>query len=275
MRFESVESWLAHCRSIVKNDLDNVVLLAGDPGNGKSTLMFQLARALDDTFTADRCHFTIDDFLSAARELPAAHAIAADELLMHRRKGMHGDSIRMIDHLQVCRGLNHHIFLCFPHAAQLDRDILDRRVRYRIDIEPPTSPSVEWRIARVTERIIRTVFNSKGEEEYAIQWRPVVSFRFARNSGPLWEEYLAKKLTAARMRDAEARGMDLETAHDEEMRLRAKAEEERRGRLKTFPRKTSTRDGPKLRIRPTSPLAEPFMRIERAHRETDKRNGNL
>lgn len=203
--FRTPAEWAAHCNRLLRErDLDNLVLFAGDPGNGKSTLMLQMARLLDPTFSIDRIHFTIKDFLDSARSAKPYQCIAADELLVNRRRSMTGNNMDIVDFLQVCRALNLHLFICFPHAGMLDRAILDHRVRYRIDV---TSQGR----AQLTERFYRTISDISGKEEYVVTWREAsVPWVFERNSGPFWEEYLAKKMSAARQREADAKGISAE-----------------------------------------------------------------
>lgn len=194
----------------MERDLDNVVLFDGDPGNGKSTLMLQVAKLLDPTFSIDRIHFTIEDFLESARSAQPYQCVAADELLMNRRRSMTGGNMDVVDFLQVCRALNLHLLICFPHAGMLDRAILDRRVRYRIHVP-------EQGRALLSERHFQTLRDVSGREEYLVTWHRVgPPWKFSRNSGPFWEDYLAKKMSAARQREAEARGISPEDLHQEE-----------------------------------------------------------
>ena len=225
-------------------DLDNVVLFAGAPGNGKSTFALQVARALDPSFTVDRIAFDVPTFVQISRDSPVGSVILADEILANRRKSMSKDNKLLNDHMQVCRALNQHLLMCFPHAAALDKEVLDHRVRYRFDIDPPESLKQTWREAHGSERIVRTYENVKGEEEYAVQWQPVIDVRFHRNQGEFWEEYLAKKMLAARHRDAIARGTTLDEEHSPPKPRRVNTDPKRDGR------------GVKQRlvVRPTSPL---------------------
>lgn len=205
--FKHPLQWVRTCQNRIRNDLDNIILFAGPPGNGKSTFAFQIAKALDPTFDTSRIHFEIRDTLDCARRLEPhkGRVVLADELLMHRRHSARGETKEMLDFLQVCRGLNLNILLCFPHAGMLDRDVLDKRVSWRVDIE-------QKGIANLSERHYETLYDYDGSEHYAVQWLPRNErpWKFQRNSGPLWEDYLALKVTAARKRDAAARGLTLD-----------------------------------------------------------------
>lgn len=232
--FKDAKDWADYTNNLLrKRDLDNVVLFAGDPGNGKSTLMLQIARLLDPTFEINRIHFTVNNFLNDAKQRKPFECVAADELLMHRRKSMTKENIDMVDFMQVCRALNLHILLCFPHAGMLDRAVLDRRVRYRIDVP-------KQGIAQLSERHFKTIRDISGREDYAVVWTPASKpWHFGPNSGPFWEDYLAKKLSAARQREAEARGF-------EDVDTMEKIDDIRKGNGKTVDKKKSGHRMPKF-----------------------------
>lgn len=207
-KFAHPAQWISHVnRTLREKDLDNVVVFDGEPGNGKSTVALQLAYALDPTFTNDRIHFDsptdgIQGFLQHARSLPPYSAILADEIRLHRRHSANKDVKDFIDFLQICRGLNLHILMCFPHAGMMDRGVLDRRVRYKVTVP-------QQGLATLSERVFRTLYDRSGQEIYSVQWNECCTpWKFERNSGPIWDDYLVRKIAAARQRDADARGYD-------------------------------------------------------------------
>lgn len=235
LKFAHPLEWVSFIkRHIQSRDLDNVVLLSGDPGNGKSTVMYQIAKALSPSFNIDRIHFTIQEFLADARERKPGEVVTADEIFLHRRHSAKRDVKDVIDFLQICRGLNLHILICFPHADMMDRAVLDHRFRYRIDIP-------EQGLANMYEAVRKRITNGHGEETVVINWILVCTWRFYENKGPEWDEYRAKKLTKARQRDAEARGYkDEHEAENEDYEAFLASKGLRKGRRKgtTTPLKT-------------------------------------
>lgn len=180
MRFVRIEKWLDVCRGLMQNDWDNVILFTGEVGMGKSTVMYQVLSALDASFNTDRCHFTIGDFLShTPRSTPRFGASALDEAHISGRKAMHGEMQRLNDYLQVCRGLNHHIGLCFHQENRVDKPIMER-VRWNVHI--PTRGVMQLRVLK--KRRLRP-----GESP----WRVVDAWRFDENKGAEWRRYMAKK----------------------------------------------------------------------------------
>lgn len=232
-RFSHPLEWAEHAnRTIRTKDLDNIVLFDGEPGNGKSTVALQLAYALDPTFTNDRIHFEspsdgIRGFLNQARQLPPYSAILADEIRLHRRHSADGAVKDLIDFLQVCRGLNLHILMCFPHAGMMDRAVLDHRVRYKIS-------AMEGYRAIISERIFQALPDRGGQEMYVVRWPECsLPWQFKRNTGPIWEDYMVRKIAAARERDAKARGYnDPSEAEEDEWRNILAEKGLRKGRRK-------------------------------------------
>lgn len=191
--FENPFDWIEYCNRLIRaEDQDNIVLLTGDPGRGKSTLAMQLAYAFDPDFSLEHVHFTIPELLDDARQLEHYRCVVADEFLMNRRGSMRKDNIDMVEFLQICRGLNLHMLLCFPYAHRLDRAVIEDRIRYMIDV--PTKG-----LAVLMER-------KRDKRTGIVSYPEILRWTFEKNSGPRWDDYLAKKLLMARQRDAEARG---------------------------------------------------------------------
>lgn len=200
-RFQHPREWIAHVQNMLrKKDLDCVVVLTGEPGNGKSTVMYQIAKAFNpERFNLDRVHFTISEFIEDARNAEHYDVVAADEILIHRRHSAKKEVKDLIDFLQVCRGLNLVLLMCFPNAGMMDRAVLDQRVRYRIHVP-------EQGLAVLSERIKTEIADRSGQEIYAVRWVELCRWKFGPNTGPEWEEYHAKKITHSRLKDAFARG---------------------------------------------------------------------
>lgn len=175
---KEVGEWVRECQTLVRKDLDNVVLFTGPEGVGKSTLMYQVMKNLDPTFSLSRIGFDIPSFISAARKAPKYSAVASDEFLANRRKAMHRGTVDLLDFLQECRGLNLHLAICFPHVDLLDRAIMDYRVRWHIHIP------------------VRGVFHlSEAHNFYqpggvtSKAWRVIGKWRFNPLQGPEWDLY--------------------------------------------------------------------------------------
>lgn len=204
MKWRNVHDWIKFMEDHVRRDDDNLLLFTGKEGIGKSTLMIQVMKALDPDFNEDRIHFSVEDFLHDVVDVPRYGAISMDEALINRRKSGSKTNIRLLDHLQVCRGLNHHIAICFPHESRLDRAVLEDRVHFKI-VVPKRG---EFRVFEKRKREWRDP--RTGEIQLFVDWVIVGAWTFAKNTGPLAEAYDMKKEMAMRARAA---GEDLETLH--------------------------------------------------------------
>lgn len=186
MSSDKLTRWIKGCRKHVRQDYDNVILFSGKEGDGKSSVALQILRALDDDFNLRHLHqrvlMTTNDFLKHVRHVPPYGAILMDEALFRNRKGMTKGTINFLDYLQICRGRNHHIGLCFPHAYRLDKAILDDRVKWNCHI--PRRGLLQIRKRELLE---------VGDDMIG-QWSaPLIEADTYPNKGPFWEAYLRLK----------------------------------------------------------------------------------
>lgn len=192
LKYRDVGVWLAEARALPKRDLDNLLLFTGAEGAGKSTIAYQVLKALDPSFSLKRVAFSVQDFIRLSASVPRGAAYWGDEMLLNKRKSMTRDNIALLDHLQVCRGLNHHMAICFPHDMLLDEAVLNHRVRWNVHVP----------VRGIFEIRERTRFFRPGRPHAppVFGWKKVGRFRFAANRGPEWEAYLLAK--EAHMRES-------------------------------------------------------------------------
>lgn len=203
---DGLDQWLADMRALPGQGYDNLLWFSGKEGEGKSTLAFQILRALDATFDVDRCLFGIRAFLRGVGGVPKGRAVLGDELELNSRLGMHGPNVAFVQYLTECRGRLHHIGVCYPHEDIFDRAVRDLRVRFRVHV--PRRGFFEVYDRQRYERRTRG-----GRVDVFYAWRKLTpGWSFEENSGPLWDAYGAKKDAhmvnrgAQLMEEAEARG---------------------------------------------------------------------
>lgn len=184
-QYATIHEWADQQRALVRRDFDNVVLFSGREGSGKSTWAIQVLRLLDPALTIDNIHFDQGEFMKDVANGQRFQGHLFDEVLMHKRKAMHGSTLAMLELLQVCRGLNRHIGLCFPDAEQLDRDLVDWRVRWNFHV-------IRRGIAMLRVRKSYTVNTRLGPKQVH-KWHNVQAFSFSALSGPFKDAYEAKK----------------------------------------------------------------------------------
>jgi len=197
--YTEISGWIQDQLVLIDAEWDNVHLITGEEGAGKSLLARKLARKLDPAFTVDRIHFSQDDYLDQAAALNEGDAIVLDEFRGHRRLAMSGDRMEFLDFTKECRALRLHQFIVFPHINQFERDLLTNRIRYWERV--PRRGFFEIRERQSSLKFKKT---KQGPEPYVeTRWPMVGQFPFTEGNDPLKPAYTAKKM--ARMRDRAAR----------------------------------------------------------------------
>ena len=184
-----INKFLEHCRKLIQKDWDNVMLIDGVEGTGKTTWAMQLGKALDpEGFPGEppgleRIQFPHDAFLKVAANAPRGAAVLWDEGRLHKRRAMHGTTLDVLDFLQDCRALNLHLLICFPHELQLDNAVKDHRIRYRFNI--PRRGLAELYVRRQKHQRL-------GASQF--YWHKTGDrFKYGPNKGPIHQAYKAKK----------------------------------------------------------------------------------
>lgn len=184
--FVSVSQWLSECKRVIREDLDDIILVTGVEGSGKSNLAYQFGKALDPTFGLHQIGFSVPDYIDICKNLPQpdgkGKAVQCDEFLVNKRKAMRRETVDLLDFLQECRGLNLHHIICFPHVDLLDKAVYDYRVRWHVHIP-------KRGVFEIKER--HKYFGPGGTEQY--YWKVVGRFIFGPNSGLEWDAYKQAK----------------------------------------------------------------------------------
>lgn len=213
--YVDITEWLDDQHKNVQGEWDNVHLVTGEEGVGKSLWMRKVARKLDPELTVDQIHFTQDGYLEQAATLDVGRAIIMDEFRGHRRLAMTGDRLEFLDFTKECRAMSLHQFIGYPHINQFERDLLTNRIRWWEHI--PCRGLVEIRERKSILKFRRT---RDGPEPYMeTRWPLVGKFPFTTDNDPLRLPYLAKK--KARMRDRAARFREAHNGEDREGRRMA------------------------------------------------------
>jgi len=115
------------------NDIHNqdrnvCMIFTGDVGSGKSTGALKFCSDLDETFGIDRVCFTIEDFLSKARELKPGQALVMDESTgsedaLDSRNSLTGLNKMMSFFSNISRSKRLILVYCTPLLSALDKRI--------------------------------------------------------------------------------------------------------------------------------------------------------
>lgn len=111
-------------------DYDQITLIVGKEGTGKSTLAAKLAVLVDPEFNMDRVCYSENDFLRAAKVAKKGDTIWIDEgaMFLFSREAMSGITRKIIQFLTTCRQLNLHIIICIPNFFTVDTYVREHRV---------------------------------------------------------------------------------------------------------------------------------------------------
>lgn len=180
-KWNTIHDFIKEQRALVTRDWDNLILFTGQERSGKSTVMFQVMKALDEDFDVSHCHYLLPEFLADARGIGKYRSVVWDEADLDSRDAMTADTKETLKFLRECGGLNLHIGLCFPHESQLDKAIKNNRVRWNIHI-------LQRGLFVIRKRVS---FKRRGTTVW--DWKDIQQFRFQANKGPLWDAYKQKK----------------------------------------------------------------------------------
>jgi hypothetical protein len=183
-RWATPHEFVAFLQRHVRTDEDALLLFTGEPGKGKSTVMAQILGACDPDFPPDLMLQNVEAYLEVAPTLPKWRAVGLDEAKISRRKSMTKINVAFIDDLQICRGRNLIMGLCFPFESQLDRAVLEERVFRKIHV-PKRGLYIIYRPEK------REIFDPRTKEKtLVLEWVFEASFTFAENTGPWWDRYV-------------------------------------------------------------------------------------
>lgn len=109
-----------------RTDLEknNLIVVTGETGAGKSMAALDLALRLDPLFTVDQCVFTISDFLAQIQKLGKGRVVVLDEAAIGfdaRRSGSN-ENVMFSNVLKIFRYLQITAIFTFPNLAMFDKN---------------------------------------------------------------------------------------------------------------------------------------------------------
>lgn len=116
--------------SILHDDRDHFICVAGKEGTGKSTLAIQLASVIDPNFRLDKICFRPIDFIKGIRYSQPGDCFVLDEgnLFLFSRESMSDENRFMVKLFALMRQRNLCVIICVPNFFTLDSYVRDHRV---------------------------------------------------------------------------------------------------------------------------------------------------
>lgn len=206
MKYPTATPWLRYKHGLIQDDWDDLNIVTGREGKGKSTWAIKVAHKLDPTFTLrERLHFSWEPYQEAIGKGERGQCFILDEFRGHSRESMTKDRLSVLDEFKENRGLGLHHFVVFNKFTKLDKDLSTDRV-------------ADWSYIRtrgvveVRQPHSELIFDQYGQPLEPTTYPLVGKWGFTDTLPPGWKvEYRAMKL--ARMRDRRSRNRD-EPVHE-------------------------------------------------------------
>ncbi len=133
-----VEALADDMRRNVTDHYDNILIVTGQEGSGKSTLSYDIAKAYDPDFDMSKGYiYEYNEFLDrVASGEDLGKTFWMDELtnIASNRDWMREDNKSFIQILEMFRSRCWTLIMCIPHIERVDLYLREYRVRYIINV---------------------------------------------------------------------------------------------------------------------------------------------
>ena len=200
--------WLELPRRRLKNDKNNLIVVVGETGSGKSLACLDAAFKLDAHFSIDHVHFTIADFIADVRDIIQAdedgrqvcRTLVLDEAAVDfdARKAMSRENIMFSNLLKIFRYLNISVLFSFPNLEMFD--VNGRRLMHFLIVMAGIDKVHRKSFARLFMVDSHKTFGGEPKRYFPIIDVPNLGIRFQVDPiefdlppAPLLRDYQAKK----------------------------------------------------------------------------------
>ena len=132
----------------VQDSYDNVVVIEGGEGSGKSNLAWQLLNAYSPGFDIERTYvYNMDGIRERFAQADYGGGLFwMDETsqIASNRTWQSQDNQDLVSILETCRSKGFTLVCCVPHATRVDLYLREYRMRYLIRCAPDTFPGEEF-----------------------------------------------------------------------------------------------------------------------------------
>lgn len=121
--------------NLTKN-YDEITIVCGYEGSGKSVLASQIATAVSPTFKKERVGYDPEDLPTAFKDVKKGETVWLDEgaLFLFSRNSTRRENKVIIQLLSIVRQMNLHLIICVPNFFIVDTYLRDHRVKNLIYI---------------------------------------------------------------------------------------------------------------------------------------------
>lgn len=194
------EAWIKEMRAYQAESYDNVVLVTGSEGSGKSTAAISIAKEYDPDFTMDQVAYTLDDVLKIILAAKKGAAIILDEAeeLVDKQQHNTYENQTMKKVLILGRSLQF-LFLILIPEDQIVMPYILRRCRYHAHVEElawtkdDTKHRGYFRLSKYERYENKTKEISIGYSRYDMLARPIEKEYISKKEGSFYDFIEARR----------------------------------------------------------------------------------
>jgi hypothetical protein len=182
-----------YVRERIDHNFDCLVMVSGDRGSGKSTLILQCALEIDPRFSAEQIAFRPSDFAKVFQANDKTkrkyRQLVADESghAFHSRRWNNSFQTTIIRHMIISRVKKQVIWQAVPKRSQLDNQLRDMPYIW-VHVSQPTEFVQGFAIVLTAPSPLQSMWHP---ERY---WVHQFAFTFQPLAGDLWDEYEKRKI---------------------------------------------------------------------------------
>lgn len=124
----------------VADNYDNLVVITGHEGSGKSNLAYQICKAFDPEFDVTNQYvYSTEDFrdkLRSGEDMRGTFWMDEGSNMANNRDWNSTDNKQLVELLEMCRSRGWTLVICIPSLDRLDLYIRKYRLRYCIECKP-------------------------------------------------------------------------------------------------------------------------------------------
>lgn len=125
-------------KRVEEQDLQNIIVIEGQTGSGKSTLGVQLAMAIDPRFNLDNDYiYTVDDLkkkfkMRGIKGCCSVNLLDEGSVILNGKNAQKKNDKDIVALLETMRSFNWTTIICLPSFANVNKTIRDTLINYRI-----------------------------------------------------------------------------------------------------------------------------------------------
>lgn len=197
---------------LIKKDADDVYLVDGGEGAGKSVFAMQFAKAIDSSFNIERICFTPDEFIKAIQDAQKGQAIIYDEAYsgLASRQSLSEINKLIVSMMMEMRQKNLVVIIVLPTFFMLDKYVAIFRSRGLFHIYQSRG-----------RRGYFLYYNNKNKKKLYLLGRKLMDYRLPRVDfrGKFYGKYVVDEEEYRRRKDYALKNRDTKSGQNEKKHM--------------------------------------------------------